>query len=104
MTDDGAPQLYWTARIENTSGNHNIARADADLEFLAREIRGNKTNGAEQSLVDGKGVDLVGRNEIRIAPKLPCSSTTERFLHFDGSTSPRNLGGWVWNDRQHGSQ
>lgn len=67
MTDDGAPQLSWTATIENTSGKQNVALADADLEFLALEIRGDRTSLAPQSLVLGAGIDLTGRNEIRIA-------------------------------------
>ncbi len=41
ITDDGAPQLSWTARIENTGTKPNTARADADLEFLGLEVRGN---------------------------------------------------------------
>ncbi len=67
MTDDGAPQLSWTARIENSGSKPNTARADADLEFLALEVRGNQENKASQSLVLGPGVNLTGRNEIRLA-------------------------------------
>jgi arylsulfatase A-like enzyme len=67
MTDDGAPQLSWVARIKNKGTAHNTARADADLEFLAVELRGNDQSSATQSLVLGPGVNLTGRNEIRLA-------------------------------------
>jgi arylsulfatase A-like enzyme len=68
MTDDGAPQLSWVGRIENTGTQPNTARADQDLKFLALEIRGNESSQASQSLVLGPGVNLTGRNEIRVAP------------------------------------
>ncbi len=64
MTDDGAPQLSWVARIENASDSPSTARADADLEFLALEIAGKQS---AQSLVLGPNVNLTGRNEIRLA-------------------------------------
>ena len=67
MTDDGSPQLSWVARIENKGTAHNTARADADLEFLGVELRGNGQSGATQSLVLGSEVKLTGRNEIRLA-------------------------------------
>jgi len=67
MTDDGAPQLSWTARIENSGATSNIAYADADLEFLGLEVRGHARKHATQSLVLGSGVNLTGRNEIRLA-------------------------------------
>ncbi len=67
ITDDGAPQLSWTARIENSGSEPNIARADADLEFLGLEIRGNAKNHASQSLVLGPEINLTGRNEIRLS-------------------------------------
>jgi hypothetical protein len=78
MTDDGAPQLSWTARIENLSGKPNTARADADLKFLSLEIRGNRENNAGQSLVLGPGIHLTGRNEIRLA--------SNAVLTVDGGT------------------
>ena len=67
MTETGAPQLSWTARIVNSNSKPNTAHGDIDLEFLALEVRGS-TAGA-QSLVLGKGVNLTGRNEVRIAAK-----------------------------------
>lgn len=67
MTDDGAPQLSWTARLENTGDQSSVAKADADLEFLALQIGGKPAKNATQTLVLGRGVNLIGRNEIRIA-------------------------------------
>jgi arylsulfatase A-like enzyme len=67
MTDNGGPQRSWTARIENLGAQSNTARADADLEFLGLEIRGNQEKNAEQFLVLGRGTRLTGRNEIRLA-------------------------------------
>jgi len=67
MTDDGPPQLSWTARIENSTTAPNTARADADLEFLGLEVRGNAQKNGHQSLVLRPGVNLIGRNEIRLA-------------------------------------
>lgn len=66
MFDDGAPRLSWTARIENSTKENNVAKADADLEFLGLEIRGNAEADAMQALVLGPKIDLVGRNEIRL--------------------------------------
>jgi arylsulfatase A-like enzyme len=67
MTENGAPQRSWTARIENSGAQSNTARVDADLEFLGLEIRGNQEKNAEQFLVLGRGTRLTGRNEIRVA-------------------------------------
>ncbi len=67
MTDNGAPQLSWVARIENTSDNSSSALADADLEFLGLEIRGNAGENAKQFLVLDPEIKLTGRNEIRLA-------------------------------------
>lgn len=67
MTDNGPPQLSWIARIENTGEENSTAVADADLEFLGLEIRGNVRKNARQSLVLRPGINLVGRNEIRLA-------------------------------------
>lgn len=67
MTDKGTPRLSWVARIENTGTNSNTARAGANLEFLGLEIRGNAKTKASQSLVLGKGINLTGRNEIRLS-------------------------------------
>ncbi len=65
-TDDGAPQLSWTAKIENIDSPPAVATADDDLEFLGLEIRGNSPGGT-QSLALGSGVNLTGRNEIRVS-------------------------------------
>ncbi|HIE96622.1 MAG TPA: hypothetical protein EYQ63_06340 [Fuerstia sp.] len=66
-TADGAPQLSWTARIENKGDEFSAAYADADLNVLALEVRGNVSSNASQSLVLGPGINLTGRNEIRLA-------------------------------------
>ncbi|MCP4788041.1 MAG: sulfatase-like hydrolase/transferase [Fuerstiella sp.] len=66
-TADGAPQLSWTARIENKGDDSSAAHADADLNVLALEVRGNVSANAGQSLVLGPGINLTGRNEIRLA-------------------------------------
>lgn len=67
MTDDGAPQLSWVAHIENTGDKSSTALADADLEFLGLEVRGNASKNARQSLILSPGINLAGRNEIRLA-------------------------------------
>lgn len=68
MTDRGSPQLSWIALMANTGNLPNTARADADLEFLGLEIRGNDSKKVMQSLVLGPKVNLTGRNEIRVGP------------------------------------
>jgi arylsulfatase A-like enzyme len=68
-TDAGGPQLSWTARLENSSDNPNTARANADLEFLGLEIKGNLEENVSQSLLLGPNVNLTGRNEIRISAR-----------------------------------
>ncbi len=68
ITEAGAPQLSWTGRIENSGKIANIARVDADLEFLGLEVRGNSRNGSIQSLILGPEVHLTGLNEIRLGP------------------------------------
>ncbi|MEM7146049.1 MAG: sulfatase-like hydrolase/transferase [Verrucomicrobiota bacterium] len=62
ITDTGAPQLSWTALIENPGKKMKTARADKDLEFLGLEIRG------PQELTLDKGVTLTARNELRLSP------------------------------------
>ena len=57
LIDEGAPQLSWTAVMDSA----NTAKADKDLEFLGLEI----ANG--QTLALGKGINLTGRNEIRVS-------------------------------------
>ena len=66
MTDDGAPRLSWIARVENRGTKASTARADADLQVLGLEVRG-ASETAIQSLVLGAGVNLTGRNEIRLS-------------------------------------
>lgn len=64
MSDRGAPQLSWIARMENDGEEPTTARGDADLEFLGLQIRG---QSAGQRLDLGPGINLTGRNEIRIS-------------------------------------
>lgn len=64
LKDAGAPKLSWIAQIENQGERRNVARCDADAEFLALEIHGNERG--TQSLDVFPGVTLLGRNEIRI--------------------------------------
>lgn len=66
LADDGAPQRSWTARMENSNTTPSVARADADLEFLGLEIRGGSSS-VTQTLALGPGVNLTGRNEIRLS-------------------------------------
>ncbi|QDT02003.1 Arylsulfatase precursor [Rubripirellula lacrimiformis] len=65
MQDPGSPQLSWVARIRNDGDSDNVAVANSDLKVLGLEIRGGAD--ASQSLLLGPGVNLVGRNEIRLA-------------------------------------
>ena len=67
MSDAGAPQLSWIGRINNKGDKPNTAHADSDLEFLGLEIQGNVTKKLRQSLVLGPKIDLLARNEIRLA-------------------------------------
>jgi arylsulfatase A-like enzyme len=78
MKDAGAPQLSWVARIENSGDQSSSAHAGADLEILALEVRGNAGRNAEQTLVLGPKINLVGRNEIRVA--------SHATLSVDGGT------------------
>lgn len=66
-SDAGAPQLSWNAVVENSGLAAASAQADADLEFLGLEIRGNADAFSRQTLSLGAGVNLTGRNEVRIA-------------------------------------
>lgn len=68
ITETGSPQLSWTARVENSGTAANTTRADADLNVLGLEIRGNSHNGSIQSLILGQGINLTGLNEIRLSP------------------------------------
>lgn len=66
MADAGPPRLSWIAKLGNTGSKSNAAHADANLECLGLEVRGNGRH-AKQSLVLAPGVDVTGRNEIRLA-------------------------------------
>ncbi|MCP4891792.1 MAG: sulfatase-like hydrolase/transferase [Planctomycetaceae bacterium] len=66
QTDDGAPQLAWIAKMENTGTADSLAVAERNLHVLALEIRGREN--ARQLLGLQEGIELVGRNEIRIGP------------------------------------
>ncbi|MED5576671.1 MAG: sulfatase/phosphatase domain-containing protein, partial [Planctomycetota bacterium] len=68
MSDEGSPRLSWIGRIKNSGNQPHAAHADMDLEFLGLEIAGNVTGKAEQALILGPKVDLLARNEIRLAP------------------------------------
>jgi arylsulfatase A-like enzyme len=67
MTDKGAPRVSWIAIMENTGTADAQAKADADLEFLGLEIRGHAASSATQTLILDAGVNLTGRNEVRIS-------------------------------------
>ncbi len=69
LTDTGAPRPSWIALMENPAGSPARAVADTDLEFLGLEIRGGKTPKALQQLDLGKGINLTGRNEIRLSAR-----------------------------------
>ena len=62
-TDDGPPSVSWIARMVNRSKQSNLAIARQDLSVLGLEIRGDE---GEQVLQLNDGVELHGRNEIRI--------------------------------------
>ncbi len=66
MNDRGPPQLSWIARMANDGQQRATARADADVEFLGLEICG---QSADQRLDLGPGINLTGRNEIRISTR-----------------------------------
>ncbi|HBP56671.1 MAG TPA: hypothetical protein DD687_12095 [Verrucomicrobiales bacterium] len=66
LSDDGGPQLSWTALIENKGITHSLVSADTDLEFLGFEISGSSVE-ATQTLQINQGIKLTGRNEIRLS-------------------------------------
>ncbi len=66
QSDKGAPQLSWTAVMENRGRQASRAQADANLEFLGLEIRGGEAE-ATQELILGPKTHLTGRNEIRLS-------------------------------------
>jgi arylsulfatase A-like enzyme len=66
QSDDGGPQLAWIAKMENKGTADSLAVTERNLHVLALEIRGRKN--ARQLLGLKRGIELVGRNEIRIGP------------------------------------
>jgi len=73
MKDNGAPRLSWIATIANKESKPNVALADKTMEVLALEIRGGYSPRSEQELRLAKGVDLSGRNEIRLTGRAKLS-------------------------------
>lgn len=67
MTDDGAPQVSWSALIENTSVASSQAQVDADVAFLGLEILGNTKAFSRQVVRVKAGATLLGRNEVRLS-------------------------------------
>ena len=63
--DDGPPRDSWIATIDNTTKQPNVAVGNSDLELLALAVSGNSEG--LQTLQLGEGVNLSGRNEIRIS-------------------------------------
>ncbi|MBT4275467.1 MAG: sulfatase-like hydrolase/transferase [Verrucomicrobia bacterium] len=66
LSDDGGPQLSWTALIENKGITHRTVSADIDLEFLGFEISGSSMETTQTLQID-QGIKLTGRNEIRLS-------------------------------------
>lgn len=81
LEDRGPPQLSWIALIENDSNRDNTAHADKDLNVLGLEVRGTKNT---QELLLENGVNLLGRNEIRLTAnaKLTVSGGTVSSLRW----------------------
>lgn len=66
QTDNGAPHVAWIAHLKNRGDAPAVAEGDTDLGFLGLEI-GGKSESVTQTLALDAGVNLTGRNEIRIA-------------------------------------
>lgn len=83
MTDSGAPRLSWVATMENVGVQPKTAQANKDLELLALELKGASPT-ATQGLVLGRGIDLTGRNEIRLGQhsSLSINGGTVRSLRW----------------------
>ena len=92
ISDRGAPQLSWIARIENVGDQSAVARGDADLEFLGLEIVG---QSADQRLELDRNVNLHGRNEIRVSNRghLSLNGGTVSSLRWVDVQSGGTLGG-----------
>ena len=67
LTDRDTPQPSWTARVANTGDTPNTASVDADINVLSVEVVGSSSVRGIQTLQLNPGVNLTGRNEIRIA-------------------------------------
>ena len=67
MTDEGAPQLSWSALVENKSVSTSQAQVDADVAFLGLEIRGNAKAFSRQLVRVKSGATLSARNEVRLS-------------------------------------
>lgn len=65
LSDDGGPQISWTALIENKGITHSVVSIDIDLEFLGLEISGSSIETTQTLQID-QGIKLTGRNEIRV--------------------------------------
>lgn len=65
MTDTGAPQLSWTALMENTGATPNTATADANLDFLGLEIKGASPTATQTLNLSSH--TLTARNELRLS-------------------------------------
>ncbi|QDT10276.1 sulfatase-like hydrolase/transferase [Planctomycetes bacterium K23_9] len=66
LSDDGPPQMSWVAQIDHSGSGPQKVRANSDLEFLALQIQGDSKTQSRQTLALGAGVNLMGRNEIRL--------------------------------------
>lgn len=66
LEDSGAPQLSWIAHVENSGKESRVAHVSKHLEVLGLRVRGNARHNAAQSLTLGAGINLTGRNEIRM--------------------------------------
>jgi len=64
MTDDGDPRVSWVARIGNHGNRDSRVSVDRSAAFLGLEIAG---SSSKQAVLVPEGVELVGRNEIRIS-------------------------------------
>lgn len=67
LQDGGPPRNSWIAHITNQTQEHRAACVDSDLHVLGLEIRGNPQADARQIVLVGSGVQLDGRNEIRLS-------------------------------------
>ncbi len=105
ITETGWPESSWTAHMNNSGNASVIARADSDLQFLGLQIAGNSKTKARQTLALNPGVDLVGVNEIRLAPQSTLTIdggtvSSRRWLDISPEASLRGNGtiaGMIYN-------